>query len=316
MTSWFEKVFGFQESLYSYHEIKNGIFKCNVTDGGSIQLITQCGGSLHVGRFDSPRVCDLRAAVKVTSNTDPATFTDIAVGTIAELIQDPENSGAVFQVASQFNALEMTCPSVSPAHGITMYVNDNTQGPACAIACPAATAWRSYFLNDVHNQFDMLKDATPNGPNKKWEMKNGYLMPLVKSLGRDDIVYENIRVAVHWDAQVLPVGHKVCQVFSSAVPVSYMRHIIPDARDIEPFAQRVLDAMYDAVMAVAAIVASKSNKRTKLFLTAIGGGVFQNDPRWILSAVAKAFERYKCHPIDVYMVHRGRVAFPYKPSFD
>jgi hypothetical protein len=37
-------------------------------------------------------------------------------------------SAAVFQVASQFNCLEMIGPRVRPEDGITMYASDPTQG--------------------------------------------------------------------------------------------------------------------------------------------------------------------------------------------
>ena len=49
----------------------------------------------------------------------------------------PENAGALFQVASQLNLLEMTGPEVTPEDGVTIYQDDRTQGPACAIAAGA-----------------------------------------------------------------------------------------------------------------------------------------------------------------------------------
>jgi hypothetical protein len=45
----------------------------------------------------------------------------------------PESAGALFQLASQFNLLEMTGPEVTPENGVTIYQHDHTQGPACAI---------------------------------------------------------------------------------------------------------------------------------------------------------------------------------------
>ena len=65
-------------------------------------------------------------------------------------------------MASQFNVLEMVSPDVGPeavmchvtcmrmaaarnalhAQGITGYQHDHTQGPACAMSCPAATVFR------------------------------------------------------------------------------------------------------------------------------------------------------------------------------
>src|SRR6202790_4074637 len=59
--------------------------------------------------------------------------------------RSPENTGALFQVASQFNLLEMVSPTVTPEQGVARYQNDHTQGPACAIAAGAATIYRNYF---------------------------------------------------------------------------------------------------------------------------------------------------------------------------
>ncbi len=60
---------------------------------------------------------------------------------VRELIADVQqlhikktNAGSLFQVASQFNLLEMVSPNVTPEQGVGRYENDRTQGPACAIA--------------------------------------------------------------------------------------------------------------------------------------------------------------------------------------
>ena len=66
-------------------------------------------------------------------------------GDVRHMHKSPENAGALFQVASQFNMLEMTGPEVTPEHGVTIYQYDGTQGPACAIAAGAATIYRNYF---------------------------------------------------------------------------------------------------------------------------------------------------------------------------
>jgi hypothetical protein len=55
-------------------------------------------------------------------------------------------TSALFQVASQFNALEMVAPNITPEDGVTRYQHDRTQGPACAIAAGAATIYRNYFV--------------------------------------------------------------------------------------------------------------------------------------------------------------------------
>ena len=116
---------------------------------------------------------------------------------VRTLICDKKNEGSVFQVASQFNCLEMVNPGVSPANGVTIYFSDRTQGPACALwfyffylfiylfifinvriceidtwhththikkSCPAATAYRNYFCGEnnegqIEHQIDNLKDV-------------------------------------------------------------------------------------------------------------------------------------------------------------
>jgi hypothetical protein len=70
---------------------------------------------------------------------------EVVRGDVRQLHCQPEFNRALFQVASQFNLLEMTGPDVTPEHGVTRYAFDRTQGPACAIAAGAATIYRNYF---------------------------------------------------------------------------------------------------------------------------------------------------------------------------
>ena len=104
--------------------------------------------------------------------------------------QAPEYAGALFQVASQFNALEMTGPHVTPEHGVTRYQHDATQGPACAIAAGAATIYRNYFVpvgggvgQTAKRQLDglaaigeALSKALGKPVDALWEMRNGYAL--------------------------------------------------------------------------------------------------------------------------------------------
>jgi hypothetical protein len=55
-------------------------------------------------------------------------------------------AGATFQVASQFNLLEMVGPNVNPEDGVAGYAGDCTQGPACAIAAGAGTIDRNCLV--------------------------------------------------------------------------------------------------------------------------------------------------------------------------
>src|SRR5207253_2606002 len=113
-------------------------------------------------------------------------------GDVRTMHRDPANGNALFQVASQFNLLEMTGPYVSPEDGVTRYSYDHTQGPACAIAAGAATIYRNYFADvDGHSgqqrrrQIDCLSDlgeALGNEGEALWTMRNGYALCTEKGL--------------------------------------------------------------------------------------------------------------------------------------
>lgn len=68
-----------------------------------------------------------------------------------------QNAGALFQVASQFNLLEMQSHHNTPESGVGIYGSDSTQGPACAIASGAGTIYRNYFV-PVNGQIGQSKD--------------------------------------------------------------------------------------------------------------------------------------------------------------
>ena len=115
-TNWFRELFGFEEgSSYS----KN---KAHFKMDGEV-LVTATAPTakrMHVGPWSTPSLGELREQCAIgPSELGGLTFTHLAdpVGVVS-LITNPDNAGAVFQAASQFNALEMTGPGVSPKQGI------------------------------------------------------------------------------------------------------------------------------------------------------------------------------------------------------
>ncbi len=72
-------------------------------------------------------------------------FRHKALGDVLEI--HARHPGALFQAASQFNCLEFPRPSHTPEHGVTDYAQDRTQGPACSLACAAATVVRNYLVD-------------------------------------------------------------------------------------------------------------------------------------------------------------------------
>jgi hypothetical protein len=260
------------------------------------------------------------------------------VGNAGSLHRDPNNAGAVFQVASQFNVLEMPGPSVTPDAGITNYVNDPTQGPNCAVACPAATLYRNYFVNEYGQggsrgrQLDLFYDvgvtlgntcAPENDtcdssvhPNY-WQVTNGYALPMdATSISRltkwileknepiVEVARDNLKVGVHWNTEVEVEGrHIVTQVFCSALPIGY--YVGTPQEGLSFLASLVLDGLYEATLAVASIIARNRGERVAVYLTCVGGGVFGNEPDWIIQAIDRALKLFSSEPIDVYLVHFG-----------
>jgi len=341
---WFKTVFGFQEKG-GFERVKSNFQVSSSDHNGRDLLLTtstlEPKRTFHIGMFDTPTLEDLR--VKADAIVDDShercteseegnevtralTFHNV-VGSVEDLHRAIENEGAVFQAASQFNCLEMVGPHITPEDGITNYVYDRTQGPACAMACPAGTVYRNYFATgDGGGQLDMLKDVgvvlgnncTADNP-VYWEMTNGYALAAgkdsIKALSRkleenDKLVQDamaQLRVGIHWNTEVdmkkdgVDHSHRVAQVYCSALPIAYDR--TASAGEWETFAQLVLDGSYEATLAVAAVLAKERNARARVYLTLLGGGAFGNDPLWIQQAIRRALRLYQEYPLDVYLVH-------------
>src|SRR3984893_16863275 len=103
------------------------------------------GKSFGIGELELVPLQALRERVKSDGGLPGRLKVSVVNGDVRQMHQSPENAGALFQVASQFNLLEMVSPTVTPEQGVTRYQYDGTQGPACAIAAGAATIYRNYF---------------------------------------------------------------------------------------------------------------------------------------------------------------------------
>ena len=222
-TVWFSDLFGFEEAPGSFD--KNRSHFCMDPSGTLLECETAPESSRrqHVGGFELPSLAELRTrlASSAPSAAGGLRFSHVP-GDVGQMILDEANAGAVFQVASQFNCLEMAGPHLTPADGVTIYINDRTQGPACALACPAATIYRNYFhggsgQHPPERQIDTLCDVGAllgNEDNEYWTMRNGYCLPthstslseLAAALGQDAVLAAEaegaLRVGVHHDTQV------------------------------------------------------------------------------------------------------------------
>ena len=348
MERWFEEEFGFAEAsnwdaVTSAFDMGTAPTLDAAAGGlkGNAQAATltpragpRAGVALHVGVFEMPTLADLREAVDNEDSPKPselggATFENVA-GQVQTIIADPANAGAVFMVASQFNCLEMVGPGETPENGITQYFRDRTQGPACAMACPAGTLFRNYFVNGRGQRGGSARQLDNSGRvgallqnevNGYWKMRNGYLLPptqdkmreLAERLRAEPQTAEHAQgefaVGVHWETQVKRPRngrepHHVCQVFASALPLQY-GGAGRRAQDWEPLGRIVQHAAMESTLLVAALLASRRKVRVTVYLTALGCGAFGNPTDWFLAALHASMKKLAAHPLDVRLLHYG-----------
>jgi len=315
--SWFEDVFGFTEGM-SYSQNAR---RFSLRDDG--RTLVHPKGQISIGEFSEASVGELRALVPDAIASSPAVSAGLTFGNIVADVRTlhRQHPDAVFQAASQFNCLEMVGPGVTPDRGVTRYVDDPTQGPACALACPGALVFRNYLVNGVGQggapgrQLNLLQDVEALvGGRDSWHMQNGYVLPLssasmasvARRLETDPTLAERarlaVRVGVHWSTAVRGDDHHVTQVFASAVPIAYARNT--PLRDWAPLACVCLDAAYEATLSVGAVVASRlPSRRATVYLTCMGGGAFGNPNEWIAAALRRALLLHAGQPLDVKLVH-------------
>ena len=138
---WFERLTGFRETGYADTRARLAV------EGR--HLVSQVNGQRYaIGDLELVSLQTLRARVRA-GDARPGTLTVRNIsGDVRALHADAEFAGALFQVASQFNLLEMVGPDVTPEQGVTRYQHDGTQGPACAMAA-AGSSKPSVFLTGV-----------------------------------------------------------------------------------------------------------------------------------------------------------------------
>ena len=315
---WFETLMGFPE--VSPQQVRT---QCTL-DGQTLR--SQVNGKAWVcGTLDTPSLADLRAQVQASGIPGGHLGVREVVADVQALHTDVAHAGALFQVASQFNLLEMASPHVTPEQGVGIYAQDHTQGPACAVAAGAGTIYRNYFApvqgytgQSAAHQIDCLADlgaALGNTASRLWTMRNGYALATHSGLveiaqrlhaaserERDDL-RQLLRIGLQWPTQVTlrDATHLVSQAYCSALPVAYTPHA---SHLWAPFAQLVLEAAYEATLC-AAIVNAQRHGNNRVFLTLLGGGAFGNDPAWIMAALQRAVHIYQQADLDVVLVSYG-----------
>jgi nicotinic acid mononucleotide adenylyltransferase len=334
--SWFKMIYGFEEK-------NEDVYKIYDYDEKTQMLIDKKKPEYRfdIGKTSSPSIKELKEMLKTLNkfiDKYPIKY-EVIVGNVINLHHDVKNNGSVFQAASQFNLLEMPSSEVSPDEGITDYILDKTQGPACAMSCPGAILYRNYFMrHDSSNikddgefigqlrghQINMLKEIENYNKDKNyWHFENGYIMPhkdnidgmskLGEILKNDDMfeLYKDmLRVGIQWNTQVWNTKIKVCQIYVSGIPISYMSDkfkniLLKDKIKKENFiyfCKFILYCAMEATILASIILSQERKERVKLYLTNVGCGVFGNNDEWLKKILIILLKEYKEYPLDVYMV--------------
>jgi len=317
-SDWFQRITDFKENGYRETQAKLAV-------EGS-ELVSRVNGRRYgIGRLELATLATLRERAPRKGRV--RSRVSAVQGDVRAMHARPEFEGALFQVASQFNLLEMMGPGVTPETGVTGYQDDRTQGPACAMAAGAATIYRNYLApvgdqtgQNASRQIDALAglgDALSGRLGRPvsslWEMKNGYALgtpdglsaigEYLSTASEDDRqqLRGELAIGLHHGVQVTDVEHqcvKVSQAFCSALPLGYSSV----AADVwEPFARLVLEASYEATLLAAAEQAAQGGSKVVL-LTRIGGGAFGNPHSWITEAILRALRVVEHGGLDVRLV--------------
>ncbi|KQT77464.1 hypothetical protein ASG51_22420 [Methylobacterium sp. Leaf465] len=319
---WFERITGFPEIGYAETQAR-----LSVRDGRLVR--SGPGHTFAVGTLSLPSLADLRTAADAVVRPGRLRLS-IVEGDVREMHRLPENRGALFQVASQFNLLEMVGPDVSPEDGVSNYAYDQTQGPACAMAAGAATIYRNYLVSvagqigqTADRQLDTLADLSAalaqqldTRPSALWQMQNGYALAtrdgltlIADHLQRADALALDrlrslMRIGLHTDVEVTDgpaPGPSVSQVFCSALPVAYGRS---PGDAWAPVARLVLEAAYEATL-WAGVMNAVRGASNRVLLTRLGGGAFGNEDAWIDAALLRALQLASERDLDVGIVSYG-----------
>jgi len=303
---WFEKLVGFRET-------KENVYKnLKIENTKLISLVNK--KEFEIGELEIVSLKELKE--KITQNLSKNKIEQI-IADVKELHKNPQNENTLFQVASQFNLLEMVSPNITPEMGVDRYENDFTQGPTCAIACGAGTIYRNYFvkLNKQIGQTENIQidcseeigELLDNKNNNLWQVKNGYLLfenveklnQILENFDKEEIK-NSLKVGIMWGSEVTisEIKYKVSQIYCSALPISYNYY---NKDELEKFAKIILEAAYEATIC-AGILNYLKTGNNRLYLTLLGGGAFGNRIEWIIEAIEKTLKKYSNSGLDIKIV--------------
>jgi len=207
--------------------------------------------------------------------------------------------GAMYQVASNFNCLEVSGKRDNPfsGHFLTKMMKDVTQGPSAAGGCATGAIQRLYLHR--HNPINLLESTSLVPENGKLADNNTIIDP-----GEIQGICVGLHTNAHarytrdgGDVMDNPLGPNVDQVYTSTC------RLPPGATGRSPLASHLLYAAYEGTYMSAVM-----RRSPRLVLTLVGGGTFHNPLVQIVDAMANAHKRWAR-----YLPRDCQVVLPYFP---
>lgn len=273
--NWFEQLIGRPESEFNY-------------------TLAEVPIEHHpaMGQFSQPTINELKAltAKRLANNPNGVKLhvdyrTNYghmqAFDTSALQFTAPEN--ALFQVASNFNCLEVPKANYNPFNGyfLTGQMTDNTQGPSASGGAAFGSILR--LLEHRIKPIDLLANVP------EISAKNGKV-PYDWNSGVQIADTGRIKVGLHRNVRATflrmsnkfaynPKGPRINQVFTSTCICENTR---PNG-----LSRSLLEAAYEGTYLSAVVT-----QAPMVILTMIGGGVFNNNHELIIEAMMKAHDKY------------------------
>lgn len=215
---------------------------------------------------------------------------------IATLMESSPN--AFFLLPSQLNGAEYPGPD-DVVDQIGQYFSDNTAGPAGQLAADQSVG---QFVLDVAARTDRPGlDCAHYLSQKISSIKslNGYLS-VPPSFTNIESFENNLNQMVIFGMESVTVNgfnrfanrpinatHTVNIIYGSSLPIdTYVNHYDNDS--IQKISSRLLFTEYYGCLRAAVQFAQRTNKPTKVYLTLLGAGVFNNDPVRIIYSLYQA----------------------------
>lgn len=318
--NWFEELFGFTESVenvYKYislNKTENGIIISSsafnppkLFNSGFFEL-----KSFSCFNFTKPRG---NGRFHIISGTKNPKYPSISNSLTAQSI--PENNGATFQVASNFNCLEFVSKTQTASQGIKNYIYDRTQGPYCAIATAASLLYRNYFVEMGNGEIGQINQNINLLSKTPFEIFHGYPdvtnLDAYKTFNWDD--YEKYQIGSHSNCEVLIHQDKknnfvlvnekqtVHQVFCAALDFGGSLSVRDPIFSL--IGKQILLNSYRLTILTAwenSLKYPNLPGSNKVYLTLLGNGVFQNPIEWVYQAILLNEKLIIESGLDIYLV--------------